>query len=64
MLYLKLRTYFSPGNLPDPDTEHKPPALQADSLPSESPEKPFQSLKTSFPFQSLNTSFLWPQYKT
>ena len=58
MLYLKLTTYFSPGNLPDPGIEPGPPALQADSLASESPEKPFQSLKTSFPFQLLDTSFL------
>ena len=30
----------SPGDLPNPGTEPKSPALQADSLPSESPEKP------------------------
>ena len=50
MLYLKLRTYSSPGNLPNPDIERGPPALQADSLPSESPEKPFQSLQLHFHF--------------
>ena len=31
----------SPGDLPDPGTEPGSPALQADSLPSEPPEKPF-----------------------
>ena len=30
----------SPGALPDPGIEPKPPALQADSLPSELPGKP------------------------
>ena len=29
----------SPGNLPNPGIEHRSPALQMDSLPSESPEK-------------------------
>ena len=30
------------GNLPDPGIKPGPPALQADSLPSESPGKPYQ----------------------
>ena len=30
----------SPGDLPDPGTEPRSPALQADSLPSEPPKKP------------------------
>ena len=30
----------SPGNLPDPGIEPMSPALQADFLPSEPPEKP------------------------
>ena len=30
----------SPGDLPDSGVEPKPPALQADSLPSEPPGKP------------------------
>ena len=30
----------SPGDLPDPGTEPRSPALQADSLPSEPPGKP------------------------
>ena len=29
----------SPGDLPDPGTEHRSPALQADALPSEPPGK-------------------------
>ena len=28
-----------PGDLPDPGIEPRPPSLQADSLPSEPPEK-------------------------
>ena len=30
----------SPGDLPDPGIEPGSPTLQADSLPSEAPEKP------------------------
>ena len=30
----------SPGDLPDPEIEHWPSVLQADSLPSEPPGKP------------------------
>ena len=32
----------SPGDLPNPGIEPRSPALQADSLPSEPPEKPIQ----------------------
>ena len=32
----------SPGNLPDPGIEPGAPALQAEALPSEPPEKPLQ----------------------
>ena len=39
------RPYPSPGGLPDPGTEHRSPASQADSLPSESPGKPGQEDK-------------------
>ena len=39
----------SPGVLPDPRTEPRSPAMQADSLPSEPPGKPlnikYQSIK-------------------
>ena len=34
-----------PGNLPNPETEPRPPALQADSLPTELPTKPFQIVR-------------------
>ena len=34
----------SPGDLPDPGTETRSPTLQADTLPSEPPGKPVQSL--------------------
>ena len=40
----------SPGELPDPGTEARSPALQADSLMAEPPGKP----KQSFPYQELN----------
>ena len=33
----------SPGDLPDPEIEPRSPALQADSLWSEAPEKPFDA---------------------
>ena len=33
-------SFPSPGGLPNPGTEPRSPALQADSLPSESPGKP------------------------
>ena len=33
----------SPGELPDPGIEPVSPAFQADSLPSEPPEKPMES---------------------
>ena len=35
--------FHSPGDLPDPAIQPGSPTLQADSLPSESPEKPFKS---------------------
>ena len=37
----------SPGDLPDPGTEPRSPALQADSLPSEPPGKPLARGKKS-----------------
>ena len=38
-------SFLSPGDLPDPGIKPRPPALQADSLPSESPGKPSWCLK-------------------
>ena len=38
--YWSWQPFHSPGGLPEPGTEPGPPALQADSLPSESPGKP------------------------
>ena len=35
--------FRSPGDLPDPGIEPRSPALQADSLPSESPGDPYMS---------------------
>ena len=34
----------SPGDLPNPGIDPRSPALQADALPSEPPEKPYFSL--------------------
>ena len=35
-------SFPSPGDLPDPGIEPGSPALQADSLPSEAPGKPYK----------------------
>ena len=37
---MNLSPFPSPGDLPDPETEPKSPALQADTLTSELPGKP------------------------
>ena len=42
--YQSTLPYPSLGDLPDPGTEPESPALQADSLPSEPPGKPFSVL--------------------
>ena len=43
----------SPGNLPDPGIESRSPALQADSLLSEPPEKAYTlTLKINFTLES------------
>ena len=54
-----------PGDLPNPGTEPRSPALQADSLPSEPPGKPVNTgvgslslLQGNFPTQKLNWGFL------
>ena len=39
--------YPSPGDLPNPGNEPGSPALQADSLPSEPPEKPILTILSS-----------------
>ena len=41
-------SFPSPGDLPNPEIEAGPPALQADCLPSESPEKPLRKLEVNF----------------
>ena len=38
--YWSGKLFPPPGDLPDPGIEHGSPALQADSLPTELPEKP------------------------
>ena len=38
--YWSVLPFLSPGDLPDPRTEPRSPALQADSLPSEPPGEP------------------------
>ena len=43
--YLSGSPFPSPEDLPDPGIEHRSPALQADSSPSEPPGKPGQEDK-------------------
>ena len=57
--------YSPPGDLPNPGTEPRSPALQANSLPSESPGKPENTgvgslslLRWIFPTQELNQGLL------
>ena len=38
--YWSGQLFPSPGDLPNPGIEHRSPALEADSLPAESPGKP------------------------
>ena len=38
-------TFPFPGDLPDPGIEPRSPALQADSLPSEPPGKPYTGVR-------------------
>ena len=62
---LEWEPFPSPGDFPNPGTEPRSPALQADSLPAESPVKPkitgvgslslFQQI---FPTQELNQGLL------
>ena len=54
-----------PGDLPNPGIKPRPPTLQADSLPSESPEKHMNTgvgslslLQRIFPTQDLNQGIL------
>ena len=44
----------SPGDLPDPETEPGSPALQADSLLSEPPRKPYKCI----PVEKIDIMFL------
>jgi len=55
----------SPGDLPNPRIEPRPPTLQADSLPAEPPRKPKNTgvgslslLQWIFPTQALNQGLL------
>ena len=50
--------FLSPGNLPDPGIEPRSLALQANSLPSESPEKPaYISPNLHYLIYEFSTSF-------
>ena len=46
--YWSGQLFPSPGNLPNPGIEPGPPTLQADSLPSEPPGKPMNTLLSHF----------------
>ena len=48
----------SPGDLPNPGIEPRSPALQADSLPAESPGKP-RILRRSRDFPDYNVKWAW-----
>ena len=48
-------TFSSPGDLPNPRMEPGSPALQADSLPSESPGMPLIIILISYFLNSLLT---------
>ena len=57
--------YLPPGDLPNPGSKHRSPALQVDSLPSEPQGKPKNTavgrlslLHGTFPTQESNKSFL------
>ena len=50
--------FHSPGDLPDPETEPKSPALQADSLQSEPPGKPSSRERGH---QIRGAGAFWPQ---
>ena len=45
--YWSGQPFPSPGNLPNAGIEPRSPALQADSLPSEPPEKPNMAYKST-----------------
>ena len=49
-------SFPSPGDLPDPGIEPRSPALQADSLPSEPPEKEYLDFQPS-PRPTLQSHF-------
>ena len=40
--------FLSPGHLPDPGVEPRSPAMKADSLPCEPPEKPLKAAQRVF----------------
>ena len=48
-----------PGDLPDPGIEPGSPALQVDSLPSETPGKPKPPWKWLFKTQHCKTKYFW-----
>ena len=53
----------SPGDLPNPGTEPRFPAFQADSLPSEPPGKPKGYLNTISTWRSLVGCHLWGPHR-
>ena len=54
--YWSVLLFHSPGDLPNPRIEPESPALQADSLPSESPGKPCKFCVWSW---SQGNSWVW-----
>ena len=48
--------FLSPGDLPNPGSEPRSPALQADSLPSEPPGKPHEIMMGMAYYRKLETT--------
>ena len=55
--YLSGLPFPPPGNLPDPGIEPRSPALQADYLPTELPEKPLITLNSGQFYQCTKLTF-------
>ena len=51
--YWSGKLFPSPGDLPNPGIEARPPALQADSLPAEPPRKPLSPWAVGFQHGNL-----------
>ena len=55
--YWSGQLFSSPGDLPNPGIKPRSPTLQADSLPSESLEKPSKALNPNLTPNVMNTTY-------